>query len=52
LLNAISRKAAVLTLDLRRGEGLGLTWQDVNLDTGEVVVTWQLQRTCGQFQHR
>ena len=42
----------VLVLGLRRGEALGLTWQDVNLDTGEIVVTWQLQRTRGQLQHR
>lgn len=36
------RVAAVLALGLRRGEALGLTWQDVNLDTREIVVTWQL----------
>ena len=42
----------VLVLGLRRGEALGLTWQDVNLDTGEIAVTWQLQRSRGQLQHR
>ncbi len=34
----------VLVLGLRRGEALGLTWDDINLDAAEVAVTWQLQR--------
>jgi integrase len=42
----------VLVLGLRRGEALGLTWQDVNLDAAEIAVTWQLQRSRGQLQHR
>ncbi|HLI75570.1 MAG TPA: tyrosine-type recombinase/integrase [Acidobacteriaceae bacterium] len=39
-------------LGLRRGEALGLTWQDVNLDAAELAVTWQLQRSRGQLYHR
>ena len=42
----------VLVLGLRRGEVLGLTWNDVNLDTAEVRITWQLQRARGQLRHR
>jgi integrase len=42
----------VLVLGLRRGEALGLTWEDVNLDAAEIAVTWQLQRSRGQLHHR
>jgi integrase len=42
----------VLVLGLRRGEALGLTWDDVNFDTAEIAVTWQLQRASGQLHHR
>jgi integrase len=31
-----------LVLGLRRGEVLGLTWNDVHFDTAEVAITWQL----------
>ncbi len=33
----------MVRLGLRRGEALGLTWQDVDLETGRVSVTLQLQ---------
>jgi integrase len=42
----------VLVLGLRRGEALGLTWEDINLDAAEIAVTWQLQRSRGQLHHR
>jgi integrase len=44
--------AVVVPQSLRRGEALGLTWQDINLDAAEVAVTWQLQRSRGQLHHR
>ncbi|GAB7102604.1 hypothetical protein JCM4814A_09180 [Streptomyces phaeofaciens JCM 4814] len=34
----------ILVLGLRKGEVLGLTWSDVNLDTGEPHIRHQLQR--------
>jgi integrase len=34
----------VLVLGLRKGELLGLGWDSVNLDAGELVIDWQLQR--------
>lgn len=42
----------ILVLGLRRGEALGLTWDDVNFDAAEIAVTWQLQRAGGQLYHR
>lgn len=42
----------ILVLGLRRGEALGLTWDDVNFDVAEIAVTWQLQRASGQLHHR
>ena len=42
----------VLVLGLRRGEVLGLTWDDINTDAAEVAITWQLQRVSGQLHHR
>lgn len=42
----------ILVLGLRRGEALGLTWDDVNFDAAEIAVTWQLQRAGGQLHHR
>ncbi len=42
----------ILVLGLRRGEALGLGWDDVNLDTGELQVVWQLQRVGGQLLRR
>jgi integrase len=41
-----------LALGLRRGEVLGLTWNDVSLDTAQVAITWQLQRARGELRHR
>jgi integrase len=41
----------VLVLGLRRGEVLGLTWDGVNLDAGELTVDHGLQRIGGQLVH-
>jgi integrase len=42
----------VLVLGLRKGELLGLAWEDVNLDIGEVQLAWQLQRVGDQLVRR
>jgi integrase len=42
----------ILVLGLRRGEVLGLTWNDVDLDAGELVIGHQLQRVRGTLYHR
>jgi integrase len=42
----------ILTLGLRRGEVLGLAWDDVDLDSGEVYVAWQVQRVKGELLRR
>lgn len=42
----------VLVLGLRRGEVLGLTWDAVDLDAGELHVSRQLQRASGSLLHR
>ncbi len=39
-----------LTTGLRLGELLGLRWQDVDLDRGELRISHQLQRLVGQLQ--
>lgn len=41
-----------LVLGLRRGEALGLGWEDVDLDAGELRVAWQLQRVGGRLLRR
>ncbi|MER5896014.1 site-specific integrase [Streptomyces sp. NPDC001876] len=41
----------ILVLGFRRGEVLGLTWDSVNLDAGEITVQHQLQRIRRQLVH-
>jgi integrase len=42
----------VLILGLRKGELLGLTWDDVELNAGELTIDWQRQRIGTQLLHR
>jgi integrase len=42
----------VLTLGLRRGEVLGLRWDDVDWEAAELSICWQLQRVRGQLIHK
>ncbi|MFL6129384.1 MAG: tyrosine-type recombinase/integrase [Mycobacteriales bacterium] len=42
----------VLVLGLRRGEVLGLTWADLDLDLEELTIGLQLQRVSGKLLHR
>jgi integrase len=42
----------VLVLGLRKGEVLGLTWDDIDLDQGELSIGLQLQRVGRQLLHR
>ncbi len=42
----------LLVLGLRRGEVLGLGWDDVDLDAGQVRVEWQVQRVGGDLLRR
>ncbi len=42
----------ILVLGLRRGEVLGLRWEDIDLDLAELHVNWQLQRVGGMLLHR
>ncbi|MCT2278085.1 site-specific integrase [Micromonospora chalcea] len=44
--------ALVLVTGLRKGEALGLTWEDIDLDAGELAIGHQLQRVRGQLLHR
>ncbi|PXY18108.1 hypothetical protein BAY59_34860 [Prauserella coralliicola] len=39
-------------MGLRKGEVLGLTWEDVTTDAGELVVGRQLQRVQRELLHR
>ncbi|WP_229703403.1 site-specific integrase [Streptomyces albiflavescens] len=43
--------ALILVLGLRKGEVLGLTWSDVNLDAGELRIQHQLQRVRRRLLH-
>jgi integrase len=42
----------ILVHGLRRGEVLGLRWEDVDLDGGDLAVAFQLQRVRRQLLHR
>ena len=42
----------MLVLGLRRGELLGLAWEDLDLDAGEARIAWQVQRVGGQLVRR
>ncbi|MFF9393488.1 site-specific integrase [Streptomyces griseoluteus] len=41
----------ILVLGFRRGEVLGLTWENVNLEAGEITVQMQLQRINRRLVH-
>jgi integrase len=52
-----ARWVLALALGLRQGEALGLSWPDIDLDTGELQVRWQLKirrgkHGCGPQQQR
>ena len=42
--------ALTLSLGLRQGEALGLSWEDVDRERGMLLVRWQLQCVNGQWQ--
>jgi integrase len=42
----------MLILGLRRGELLGLAWDDIDLKSGEAQIAWQLQRIKGELRRR
>jgi integrase len=42
----------ILVLGLRRGEVLGLRWEDVDFDNAELAIGWQIQRINRQLLHR
>jgi integrase len=42
----------ILVLGLRRGEALGLGWDEVDIDAGELRVARQLQRVGGHLLRR
>lgn len=42
----------ILVLGLRKGEVLGLTWESVDLEVGELDIGWQIQRVRRQLLHR
>lgn len=42
----------LLILGLRRGEVLGLAWEDVDLEKGEAKINWQVQRVEGRLLRR
>lgn len=42
----------LLILGLRRGELLGLAWEDLDLERGEARIAWQVQRVKGELVRR
>jgi integrase len=42
----------ILVLGLRRGEVLGLRWEDVDFTSSELTIGWQIQRIDRQLLHR
>ena len=42
----------MLVLGLRRGELLGLAWEDLDLDASEARIGWQVQRVGGELVRR
>lgn len=42
----------MLVLGLRRGELLGLAWEDVDLEKHEAAIRWQIQRVKGELLRR
>ncbi len=42
----------LLVLGLRRGELLGLAWEDVDLEHGAALIVWQVQRGGGKLLRR
>jgi integrase len=42
----------ILVLGLRKGETLGLTWEDINLEAAELSIRRQIQRVRRQLLHR
>lgn len=43
-----ARWVVALALGLRQGEALGLSWADIDFDTNEIHVQWQLKRQRGR----
>lgn len=50
--NLFAAWVLVLTLGLRRGEVLGLTWNSIDFEAGELYVDHQIQRAGRQILHR
>jgi integrase len=44
------RRSAALAVGLRQGEAFGLSWEDVDLNTGTITVRYELQRIDGKLQ--
>jgi integrase len=43
--------AVAIALGMRRGEALGLRWEDVDLVEGTLTMAMQLQRVAGELRH-
>lgn len=50
--NLFAAWVLVLTLGLRRGEVLGLTWDSIDFEAGELYIDHQIQRAGRQILHR